>query len=145
MKKDISIEEIEIIEGIVYDSKYENQYSLPAWYKSIRNKNLSQLSDGNLARLIRQGMYLKHILFECIDRLYKDPFRGEKYYGELIEVLSKNIDVSFWKENEECKKHLNNFLIHFDSNVSVENYKELDDFEKDEIMESVNQLSRDIK
>ena len=53
-----------------------------------------------------------------------------------------NTKRTFWLQ---CKKHLNNFLIHFDSNVSVENYKELDDFEKDEVMESVNQLIRDIK
>lgn len=145
MKKDISIEEIDIIKGIAYDSKYENQSTLPAWYKSIRSKKVSQLSDGDLARFIRQGMYLEHILFECINRLYKNPCSGEKYDGELIEVISKNIDASFWIENEECRKHMSNFLSHFDSNVLLENYEELDDFEKDEIMESVNILSRTIK
>ncbi len=141
----MSIEEIEKIEGIVYDSKYENEGTLPAWYKSIRKKKLSQLSDGDLARFIRQGMYLEHILFECVDRLYENPSSGEKYDGELIEALSKNVDKSFWKKNEECKKLMNNFLSHFNSNVSLESYEELDDFEKDEIMVAINQLSRNIK
>lgn len=141
MKKDITIEEIEIIEGIGYDSKYESQNILPVWYKSIRSKKLSQLSDGDLARFIRQNLYLEHILFECINRLYKNPFSGEKYDGEIIEVLS-NIDVSFWEKNGECKRYMNKFLIYFNSNVYIENYEELDDSEKDEILELINQLSR---
>ena len=144
MKKDITVEEIEIIEGIAYDSTFESQATLSKWYKDIRSKKLSQLSDGDLSRFIRQGMYLEHILYECINRLYKNPFRGEKYDGEIIEALSKNIDVSFWKENEECKKYMNDFLNHFSSNVSIESYEELSEFEKDEILESINQLSRNL-
>nr|WP_243427900.1 contact-dependent growth inhibition system immunity protein [Alkaliphilus hydrothermalis] len=130
--------------GIAYDDKHEIQSALPAWYKSIRTKKLSQLSEGDLARFIRQGMYLEYILFESINRLYKNPCSGEKYNGELIEVISKDIDTFFWKENEDCRKHLSNFLSHFSSNISMEDYEELDDFEKEEIMESVNNLSRTI-
>ena len=73
-------------------------------------------------------MYLEHTINECINRLYKNPFIGEKYNGEMIEVLSKHIDIYFWKEKEECKKHMNDFLNHFNAKVSTDDYEELDEF-----------------
>ncbi len=140
----MTIEEIEISEGINYVNTYEIQAVLPAWYKDVRSKKLSQLSYGDLARFIRQGMYLEHIIYECINRLYKNPFSGDKYNGEIVEVLSKKIDVSFWQENEKYKKYMSDFLNYFSSNVSIESHDELDDFEKDEILESIKQLRRNL-
>ncbi len=143
--RDISIKEIEIEKGIVYDDKYINEGSLPKWYHSIREKNLSQLSDGDLARLIRQNMYLEYILYEAIKRLYKNPCSGEKYAGELIESMSKYIEASFWIKNKECKNCLIDFLSYFDENDFIKNHDELDDFEKREVIDTINNFTVAIK
>lgn len=141
MKEDNSISKIEKIENIVYDTRNSEQSSLSLWYSSIRNMKISNLSSGDLARLIRQRMYIKYIIKECINRLYKNPFTGEKYDGELIYVLSNNIDSSFWKENLECKDYVSDYIRYFKSKDLLKDYEEVDDFEKDEIIKYINNLS----
>ena len=144
MNGDLKVKDIELLNGIVYENTLDKQESLPQWYKKIRRKKLSQLSDGDLARFIRQGMYLDYIIHECINRLYKNLFIGEKYDCEVIITLSNYVDYSFWKEKQECKKRMTCFLNHFKTNVSIESYNELDEFEKIEILESIRRLSKNI-
>lgn len=120
MKKDITIEEIE----------------------KFKRKKLSQLSDGDLARFIRQGMYLEFILHECINRLYKNPYSGEKYDGEILDVLSKKVEDSFWRGNEGLKNYMINLLSYFNSKVAQEKFEQLDKFEKEEILSSIKQLRK---
>ncbi len=145
MNKDISIEEIEIEKGIVYDDAYINEGSLPSWYDSIRRKKISQLSDGDLARLIRQNIYLEDVFDEIVKRLYKNPFGGEKYAGEIIEGILKYIEPLFWKQNVVLKNNLRDFLSNFMTNNMINNDKDLDDFEKKEIMQTINSLYEIIK
>ena len=58
--------------------------SLEEWYASVRTKPLSSLTDGDIARAVRQKLFLQYSVQEAIRRLRLDPLAGDKYDGELI-------------------------------------------------------------
>ncbi|HWB06702.1 MAG TPA: contact-dependent growth inhibition system immunity protein [Verrucomicrobiales bacterium] len=62
--------------------------SLEEWYASVRTKPFSSLTDGDIARAVRQKLFLEYIVQETIRRLRVDPLAGEKYDGELISALA---------------------------------------------------------
>jgi hypothetical protein len=145
MKKDLTIEEIENLEGLIFDdSDKDLNYSLPLWHKGIRQKRLSELTDGDLARLIRQDMYIKYIISECLQRLNVDPIIGDKYNGELLTALVKDIGDEFWKEHQDFKILTQKFINKFYENIDKFIYGNeiLDEFEKGEITELINQLEK---
>lgn len=58
--------------------------ALDEWYASVRAKPLSSLTDGDMARAVRQKLFLQYSVQETIRRLRLDPLAGDKYDGELM-------------------------------------------------------------
>lgn len=69
--------------------------SLSTWYGNIRNKTLGELSDGDIARMIRQSLYLQFVIVEALGRLSENPMAGEMYGGEIVDAMS-GIDAAYW-------------------------------------------------
>ena len=71
--EDFTIIDIEQEEGTEYDHEYCHEYlskyGLLILYHNIRSKKISQFSDGDLARSIRQKIFVEYIMPECIVRL----------------------------------------------------------------------------
>jgi hypothetical protein len=95
----LDIEKEAGIEGYEVD----NESSLSIWYDSVRNKRINELTDGDIARMVRQNLYLKYAVKEAIKRLRKNPIIGELFDGELLAVISR-LDNEFWKQNSELSK-----------------------------------------
>jgi hypothetical protein len=145
MKNVLTIEEIENLEGLIFDDSNENlNYSLPLWHKGIRKKKLSELTGGDLARLIRQDMYVKYIIPECIYRLNDDPILGEQYNGELLTALVTKIDKTFWEEHQEYKKEAKDFIKHFYKNINRFVYDNdiLEEFGRNKVIELIRQFEK---
>ena len=142
MYRDITIEEIEKMNGVNYREDFNKEkMAIPEWYHKIRKKKLFQLAHGDLSRLIRQGIYIEYIVYECIDRLYIDPVCGDKYDGELVKALSNCISQSFWIENESCTRYMRDYLSYFKSNNTIKSNDTLDEVEKKEIQEYFDKLN----
>ena len=92
--KDITLAELEEVEGSPRNSTNEED-GLTKWYNKIRQKRLSELSDGDIARAIRQKIFLTHTVPEAIRRLMINPVLGDLYDGEVMTALAE-IDEDFW-------------------------------------------------
>lgn len=79
--------------------------SLSMWYEETRSKQISKMSVFDLARCLRQNLYIDYIIPEVLDRLWKDPMLGHMASGELIELLSR-IEKRFWSKNPELRNQV---------------------------------------
>jgi hypothetical protein len=118
--KDYLISELGEKEGITDNYESSMQYSLSIWYSKIQKKRLSELTDGDLARFIRQKMFLKYVVPEILERIWKNPAAGELYYGEVLEALSK-LNDDFLRSNHKISQEIYKFLIEVNNNKLISN------------------------
>jgi hypothetical protein len=109
INNNLSIEEIEQREGIEVEPIVYIDSSISIWYHEVRKKRLSQLTDGDVARFIRQQVFLKYLVPEAIRRLWENPTIGELYDGEVLKQLS-TLNKEFWNNNQELKQELLDLL-----------------------------------
>ncbi len=124
--KNITIRDIEKLEGIEYNG-YDFESSLTVWYDKVRTKKLIELIDGDIARFIRQRIFLDYIVCEALDRIKLDPLIGEMFEGEVLINLAE-IESDFWENNREVSNIAKTILGNIDIKKS-ESYEFL--FEKD--------------
>lgn len=91
------IKDLEEKQGIL-EVDLDSTYALPVWYSKVREKRISQLTNGDIARFIRQDLFLEYIIPEAIKRLREDPTIGDLYYGEVISSLYR-VEQAFWIDN----------------------------------------------
>ena len=101
----LTIEDIEKKESVNYESNSSSAYPLEVWYRDVRKKRLSDLTDGDIARFVRQKMYLGYIVPEAIKRVLDNPTIGDTYYGEILTSLYQ-INDTFWEENKNCGREM---------------------------------------
>ena len=97
----LGIMDIETCLGIT-EPVIDSSYSLPKWYERIRSLKIGDLTDGDLARMLRQDLYVEYILLEVLERLESNPLTGEMYEGELITAFSK-VKTAYWVQSDEVK------------------------------------------
>lgn len=80
---------------LINNSNYEpnSRSSLDEWFSSILDIPIDELDVGDVARAIRQGVFLAEVLPKAEVILRKDPLAGEDYDGQLISsIASLNYD-----------------------------------------------------
>lgn len=80
---------------LINNSNYEpnSRSSLDEWFSSILDVPIDELEVGDVARAIRQGIFLAEVLPKAEVILRKDPLAGEDYDGQLISsIASLNYD-----------------------------------------------------
>lgn len=108
---DLTIRELCTIEGLVNEPTVNDKYPLTVWHKSVLDKRISELSEQDIVRVVRNlPEILKHIIDKIIDYLEISPLYGYAFEGELIEDLFRLKD-SFWFENRSSSVRLLD-LIH---------------------------------
>jgi len=75
---------------LINHSNYEanNHSSLDEWFSDILDVPLENLSVGDLARAIRQDLFLAEMLPKAEIILKQDPLAGEDYDGQLISSIA---------------------------------------------------------
>lgn len=68
--------------------KKQNQSYLDEWFDEIIDIPLSKLLVGDIARLIRQHVFIDEILPYSLTILSSDPLAGDTYDGQLISSLA---------------------------------------------------------
>lgn len=109
----LSLKEIEKIEGIQRQTKVDPDSGLSIWYNEIRDIKISELTDGDIAKLIRQKIFLEHIVPEAIKRLNINATIGSMYDGEVLNAVA-SIKSSFWASNNkllEVAKKLTELIL----------------------------------
>ena len=72
------------------------QWPLEHWYIRVRDIKIAELSAGDLARAVRQDVFVSEILPDCLALLRHEPLIGEMYDGELLVALAKYSE-RFWE------------------------------------------------
>lgn len=127
----------------IYRCKYieaeGEMYPLQTWYNRLLDKRISELDVSDVLRMIRQNEFIDIAISKAIDYLKENPFVGDMYEGELLEKLAKmNID-SLKDYIDEIKSILSEALI------KNQDYKWLDDDERQEFTEIIMKLSDKIR
>ncbi|MCL6359258.1 hypothetical protein EXT49_04320 [Pectobacterium polaris] len=75
---------------LIGNSNYElnENSSLDEWFSSIIDVSLDELDVGDVARAIRQDLFLADVLPKAETILKQDPLAGEDYDGQLISSIS---------------------------------------------------------
>lgn len=75
---------------LINNSNYEpnSRSSLDEWFSSILDVPIDELEVGDVARGIRQDIFLAEILPKAEIILQKDPLAGEEYDGQLISSIA---------------------------------------------------------
>ncbi|BCQ36939.1 MULTISPECIES: contact-dependent growth inhibition system immunity protein [Erwinia] len=75
-----------ITEGSNYEPSTRS--SLDEWFSSIVDVPLDELDVGDIARAIRQDLFLVHILPRAESILKGNPLAGDDYDGQLISSIA---------------------------------------------------------
>lgn len=144
---DYTIIDLEKLHGMKYDRRKENVTSLPKWYAGIRSKRISQLTVGDMARALRQNIFVEHIIFECIDRLHADPICGNLYAGELMKTVA-DLDHGFWDNNRAAANQARALLRYVKDFIEKYDWEDEYDwdhqYEKAEFIAYAEQLTKRI-
>lgn len=75
---------------LLINNNYEpnRRSSLDEWFSSILDVPIDELEVGDVARAIRQDIFLTEVLPKAEDILRKDPLAGEDYDGQLISSIA---------------------------------------------------------
>ena len=66
----------------------DNKDSMTEWYFDLINKTYDQLNIFDVTRMLIQKIFLELAIPRAIAFITNDPFCGQRYEGELLEVLS---------------------------------------------------------
>ena len=81
------IKTIKEIYNCEYFSKDNEQYSIPAWHNKVIDKKITELSVFDVARMLRQKVFIEVGVNRAIAFLYEDPFAGDIFIGELLKLI----------------------------------------------------------
>ncbi|MFJ5316431.1 contact-dependent growth inhibition system immunity protein [Pectobacterium versatile] len=102
---------------LISNSNYESNEnsSLDEWFGSIIDISLDELGVGDVARAIRQDLFLADILPKAEVILKQDPLAGEDYDGQLISSIS-SLNSDEIKVALPCFRRISSFLNQLDKN-----------------------------
>jgi hypothetical protein len=83
--------------------------SLTRWYDAVRDKPLSDFSDEDLCRAVRQELHLGYVLPMAMARLSQQPLAGDMYDGELL-VAVASIAVDVWQKHQHMAADMRRIL-----------------------------------
>ncbi|MFF2910055.1 contact-dependent growth inhibition system immunity protein [Paenibacillus sp. NPDC057934] len=108
--RNLTINEISKLEGFTEEFKVDEDVPLSVWYNNIQR--LSDLSDGDIAKLIRQTMHLRYTIPEAMSRLRENPLAGYLGDGEILEAIAQ-LDEKEWDDNPPVASILGSFIEDF--------------------------------
>ncbi len=108
--------------------------SMHIWYENLINKTYTQLDLFDVTRMLIQNMFLDIAVKKAIEYLKINPFCGQRYEGELIELILR-IDSSYLESHKEKIK----IILNDATNKNV-NYEWLVEEERQEFFDLLNIL-----
>lgn len=75
------------------------------WYNDLINKTYNQLDLFDVTRMMIQKLFLEIAISKSMDFLENNPFCGQRYEGELMELLSK-MDMIYLDKYKDNIQHI---------------------------------------
>lgn len=133
----------------VSDNDYEEAMknaslsSLGTWYAELLDKHLSELSNFDIIRCIRQKVFIEEVIQECMERM---STQGTLLYSDddCIELVEKiaSVDTTILSQ---YKNQLEVIFDNMNSQNLIDKYEIwLYEEEKDEFKESMNRIKKKI-
>lgn len=94
MNLDKKIKEIYNDLFCIADIPETDRFPMNEWYNQLINKNYHQLDLFDVTRMVIQKIYLELAIKKSISFINENPFCGQRYEGELLELLSR-LDKSY--------------------------------------------------
>ena len=91
------IKELYNISFDLTDVPENERYPIHDWYSNLINKTYYQINIFDVTRMIIQKVFMELAVSKAIHFIEKNPFCGQRYEGELLELLNK-LDVNYLKE-----------------------------------------------
>jgi hypothetical protein len=140
MQNDFIISDIERNEGINGELYISPDYPLTEWYNVVRNKRISELSDSDVSKFIRQRLFLIYVVPEVLKRLKKDPTIGELYCGEMLTALYK-VEDAFWMDRGVLLEEAQNLLSELSGDKTINSFEWLYEGEEQEFYNKIKLFS----
>lgn len=99
---------IKDIYGILFNLEEiseENKCQMNEWYNDLINKTYKQIDLFDITRMIIQKMFLEIAISKAIIFIQENPFCGQRYEGELLELLYK-MDMSYLEKYRSLLKEI---------------------------------------
>ena len=139
MDKNKTIKEIYNIHFELENVAEKDRCSMNEWYSNLINKTYNQLDLFDVTRMIIQKLFLEMAIAKAVTYIEINPFCGQRYEGELIELLSM-LDVS---NLYDYKNRIMRVLIStLDKN---KNYNWLCEEDRSEFNEILNNFLKNIR
>lgn len=124
------------IKGIELEKVKQNS-PLDQWFYGMIQKKESELTLLDLSRLLRQEIYLDIAIPLACKKILENPFCGEMYEGQLVELLIRTL------ENNSEKKE-NGFYRLFAQDIAqkIDTHEWGSDEEKNEYKRLTEELER---
>ena len=127
------------IKDIYNAEKLSGNDSLVEWHNNVIEKTEAELTVSDVARCIRQNLFVETAYEMLIVYLLQDPFAGDMYPGELMEKAGDVEEEIIRRHSQSLKDVINKAELFI-----KENKWELED-EREEYLESVNTLKKKIE
>ena len=105
------IKDIYNISFDIADIPKEDRCPMHDWYEALLNKTYNQLDLFDVTRMLIQKIFLELAISKSIKLIEENPFCGQRYEGELIELLSRLDLIYFDNYNDNIQKILSKALI----------------------------------
>jgi hypothetical protein len=108
----ITFAELDRLNGIpLLSAAKEEEFPLPAWYRSIYQIPLCELGVEDICKACRQNIHLEYVVPIALTQLQADVLDGELYDGELL-VSLRFVPPTFWSQYVDQRVVLSNILRH---------------------------------
>lgn len=108
---------------------------LDKWFISLVNKQIEELSVLDISRMLRQEIFPDIAMPVTFERLMENPFEGEMYDGQLLELYIRCL--SKYPVYEEREKYIYLCVI---ASKNIDLYDWADEYSKQEYKKVLNKL-----
>lgn len=108
---------------------------LDKWFISLVNKQIEELSVLDISRMLRQEIFPDIAMPVTFERLMENPYEGEMYDGQLLELYIRCL--SKYPVYEEREKYIHLCTI---ANKNIDLYDWADEYSKREYKKVLNKL-----
>lgn len=102
----------------------QEDYALDEWFKTLINKEITNLDISDLCRMIKQNIFIEIAIDRAIGLIELNPLEGDVYDGQLLEVLF-SVDMEKITEHRELLKEI---LMDVKENVEIDNFISVEDY-----------------
>ena len=107
MNTNKKIKELYNISFDLTDVPENEKYPMHDWYNDLINKTYNQINILDVTRMLIQKVFMELAVSKAIYFIEENSFCGQRYEGELLELLNK-LDVNYLRE---YKLVLNEILL----------------------------------